>query len=324
MSYRAEIYRDIVRQKKFQLDALGGLPDAVVHNTEWLYMLEEDTRNSLSIEGYFATEEEIKAALAGRKTAPEIVNYYRAAQTVYDQALQYYRDKDLHLDLSAVRHIHSELFREVDVRRGEFRKGGIQILGAKVQPPEFDVASYVRAAITLTLDYLAALPILSALARAHALFESIHPFHDGNGRVGRILLNFLAVSQGYPPIVIKGLTAEERNRYYAALEQADIGFHHGFPDLEVDLLRAHVEQGRFESLETLLSEGLLPRLDLMMIAAIEAHEPLMDLAEVASILCVKEESLRQRVHRGTLVAVKRGKKLYSHPRLALPDARKRL
>jgi Fic family protein len=185
------------------------------------------------------------------------------------------------------------------------------------------MAGYVRAALTLTRDYLAALPILSALARAHTLFESIHPFHDGNGRVGRILLNFLAVSQGYPPIVIKGLTAEERSLYYSALEQADAGFHHGFPDPQADLLREHVEQGRFEALETLLFEGLLPRLDLMMIAAIIVHEPLMDLAEVASILGAKEESLRQRVHRGTLVAVKRGKKLYSHPRLALPDARKR-
>ena len=114
---RAVIIRDIVLQKKAHLDALGSLSDAVVHNTEWHYMLEEDTRQSLSIEGYFATEEEIKAALAGRKTAPEIVNYYRAAQTVYDQALHYYRDKDLHLDLSAVRHIHSELYREVDARR---------------------------------------------------------------------------------------------------------------------------------------------------------------------------------------------------------------
>lgn len=36
---------------------------------------------------------------------------------------------------------------------------------------------------------LASLPILSALARAHTLFESIHPFHDGNSRAGRIPLN---------------------------------------------------------------------------------------------------------------------------------------
>ncbi len=62
------------------------------------------------------------------------------------------------------------------------------------------------------------------LLLAHTLFESIHPFHDGNGRVGRILLNYLVVSNGYPPIVIKGMSSEDRQRYYAALEAGDKGF----------------------------------------------------------------------------------------------------
>lgn len=78
MSDKSGSHCDIVAQKKRQLDALGGLPDAAVHKTEWLYMLEEDTRQSLSIEGYFATEEEDKVALAGRKTAPEIINFVQS------------------------------------------------------------------------------------------------------------------------------------------------------------------------------------------------------------------------------------------------------
>src|SRR5579884_1073141 len=245
---------DSIPERVALFERLGGLPETTVSNTEWLYMLQEDTRQSLAIEGYFATEEQLKAVLHGGRTDLAIANYFRTAQTVYDQALQNYRDKSFVLSVPIVRHIHSELFREVDERRGVFRKGGITIHGAKVQPPEFDVDAYVRAALQVTDELIRALPILPALARAHALFESIHPFHDGNGRVGRILLNYLGMSQGYPPIVIKGTSAQERSRYYAALEAADRGFHQGFPDPSPQVLRGRLEEGDFEPLSQLLCE----------------------------------------------------------------------
>ncbi len=97
---------------------LGGLPETTVYNTEWLYILGEDTRQSLAIEGVFATEEELERVLKGGKTCQEITNYFRASQTVYDQALQYYRDQARPpLGLPIVRHIHSELFRELLITR---------------------------------------------------------------------------------------------------------------------------------------------------------------------------------------------------------------
>ena len=52
---------DNLPQRKSLFVALGGLPETIVKNSEWLYMLEEETRQSLSIEGYFATEQELKA-----------------------------------------------------------------------------------------------------------------------------------------------------------------------------------------------------------------------------------------------------------------------
>jgi hypothetical protein len=98
-----------------------------VQNTERLYMLEEDTRQSLAIEGYFATENELKAVLNGRKTAPEIQNYYRVAQSLYDQALQNRRENELVFNIGLVRHVHSELFREIAPRGGEFRRGAVRL-----------------------------------------------------------------------------------------------------------------------------------------------------------------------------------------------------
>lgn len=60
--------------------------------------------------------------------------------------------------------------------------------------------------------------ILTAAAYFHAKFENIHPFADGNGRVGRLAMNYLLVLHGHPPIIIH---AEDRKAYYEALEAWD-------------------------------------------------------------------------------------------------------
>lgn len=59
---------------------------------------------------------------------------------------------------------------------------------------------------------------LTAAAYFHAKFENIHPFADGNGRTGRIAMNYLLVMLNHPPIVIH---EEDRKEYYAALEAWD-------------------------------------------------------------------------------------------------------
>ncbi len=59
---------------------------------------------------------------------------------------------------------------------------------------------------------------LTAAAYFHAKFENIHPFADGNGRAGRLLMNYLLLLWDHPPIIIH---EEDRRAYYAALEQFD-------------------------------------------------------------------------------------------------------
>ncbi len=307
------------------LNTLGGLPDnnlLGVQNREWLYMLEEETRQSLSIEGYFATEEELEAVLTGRKTQPEILNYFRTAQSMYDLALQYHREEEqpwqrIFLDVPLIKHIHSELFREIDSRRGQFRTGSIQIQGAKVTPPEFDINNYIRNFVSLVPKLLEAHPPMSALARIHAVFESIHPFPDGNGRVGRIILNYLAIISGIPPIIIKGIEQSQRDAYYHALEQADKGFHKGF--LSPEKYPEQLEEGNFTVLKNLLTEGVIPQLDTIIILVIEQKESLSDFNSLSEHFKVQTNTLRQWVTRGKLIAVKRDGKLWSHHKLLLTD-----
>lgn len=62
-------------------------------------------------------------------------------------------------------------------------------------------------------------PILLA-ADFHYKFIRIHPFDDGNGRIARILMNFILMQYNYPPVIIK---TEDKENYYRALQQADAG-----------------------------------------------------------------------------------------------------
>lgn len=59
---------------------------------------------------------------------------------------------------------------------------------------------------------------LTAAAYFHAKFENIHPFADGNGRTGRLAMNYLLLLNGHPPIIVH---EEDRKEYYAALEAWD-------------------------------------------------------------------------------------------------------
>jgi hypothetical protein len=64
------------------------------------------------------------------------------------------------------------------------------------------------------------LPLPEILARLHDGFEKVHPFIDGNGRTGRLLLNLLLVRLGYPPAIV---LKQQRPAYLAALQRADGG-----------------------------------------------------------------------------------------------------
>jgi Fic family protein len=68
-------------------------------------------------------------------------------------------------------------------------------------------------------DEQAALSLLAQMAIAHAQFETIHPYHDGNGRTGRLLLPLLLAAEELPPLYLSGSLLRARTEYYAALAE---------------------------------------------------------------------------------------------------------
>jgi hypothetical protein len=104
---------------------------------------------------------------------------------------------------------------------GSFREHEIERFPGGMQPPPSPevralMSDWVTSARTLADAEDAT--VIERLAELHARFEQIHPFLDGNGRAGRLILNLVLVRLGYPPAIIyKG----DRSRYLAALRRAD-------------------------------------------------------------------------------------------------------
>jgi Fic family protein len=242
---RVAIYERLRVQIAELREELGGLPSpdeaAVIWREIWL----EEAHHSTAIEGNTLVLKQVEQLLAegravgGKELSEymEVRGYADAADWVYGQALDpgAWSSGEL-LSLTELRHVHSLALTPVwDVaphpsaapkeRPGSFREHDIRPFPGGMRPPLW---SEVPAKIKDWIEEVQALRVRhegidpEALAKVHARFEQIHPFLDGNGRTGRLVLNLLLVRLGYPPaIIFKG----DRRRYLAALQSSDRGDH---------------------------------------------------------------------------------------------------
>lgn len=209
-------------------DHLAGLPRAVEADHILRAIWIDDVHNSTAIEGNTMTRAQVEDLVEHRHAAADLVEvlevegYARAADWVYRNAAEYRG-----VSLSTVSEIHRQvvgLAWSVDPpptrdRPGDWRKGGVKVgrLGVSTPaaiPADMDDWSRSTSERDPTVH-----PIVRA-ANYHAWLERIHPFVDGNGRVGRLVLDFLLIQRGYPPAVI---LKEQRSRYLQALRHADKG-----------------------------------------------------------------------------------------------------
>lgn len=92
-----------------------------------------------------------------------------------------------------------------------------------MQPPPFTEVDHLArdwVAAASRLNDKAEEPFAERLAALHNSFERIHPFLDGNGRAGRLLLNLVLVRLGYPPAIV---FKNQRTKYLRAMQRADDG-----------------------------------------------------------------------------------------------------
>ena len=154
----------------------------------------------------------------------------------YVQALEYGLKKVREAGASSIncrliKEIHAILMEGVDFNGtpGKFRSkqnwigGGTRIYDARFVPPPHENVQACMNDLEKLLQYAPSeeeqmVPsIVTRMAIVHAQFETIHPFIDGNGRVGRILLPLMMAAEGYPPVYLAGYLKNHQQEYYDAL-----------------------------------------------------------------------------------------------------------
>ena len=118
-----------------------------------------------------------------------------------------------------LRELHFLVLAARPADRGRFRTIDVRILGATRTPPPPHLIEE-RLAEVLALQAGGTLHPLARAARFHLAFEGVHPFIDGNGRTGRLLLNLMLLRAGYLPINIK---YTDRRRYYDCFQAWEQG-----------------------------------------------------------------------------------------------------
>ncbi len=174
--------------------------------------------NSTSIEGNTINLKEANELFAKDKIPKD-----KTLREVYDlkntkRVILFLREESLKINESLIIKVHDMLLENIDKRTG-FRTHEIRIFGQPFKPSP---ARYVRADVKILVDWYnknktKLNPLVLAILFHHK-FEKIHPFSDGNGRTGRVLMNHILYLAGYPPTVI---TKRFRDDYISAMNDAD-------------------------------------------------------------------------------------------------------
>ncbi|MBI4881059.1 MAG: Fic family protein [Planctomycetes bacterium] len=196
----------------------------------FMYVRKEAVLSS-QIEGTQSSLQDLLAAEArildrGRpRDVDEVVNYVRAMKHGLG------RLPELPVTVRLIREIHAELLRGVrgsHLTPGELRRsqnwigpGGCTLAEATFVPPPPAAVPALLGALESFLHAQDDLPLLIKIGLAHAQFETIHPFLDGNGRIGRLLITFLLCERGAlckPVLYLSHYFKRQRPEYYARLQ----------------------------------------------------------------------------------------------------------
>jgi Fic family protein len=201
-----------------KLKTLRPLNEAELKRLREEFMI-ENTYNSNAIEGNTLTLRETALILqegitiAGKHIRDhlEAIGHKEAFEYMIELA-----DANSPVTERTIREIHALVLMNDTKNKGTYRNVAVAILGtAQTPPPPYLVHEQME---TLIADYEGLKQdthIIEAVAEFHLRFEGIHPFIDGNGRTGRLILNLELIRAGFLPVNIKFI---DRNKYYDCFE----------------------------------------------------------------------------------------------------------
>lgn len=203
---------------KKTLDSCRPLTPAEVEAIKEVFLVEH-TYNSNAIEGNTLTLQETALVLQGvtidkkpLKDHLEAVGYKEAFQYVEELAKQ---DKDL--SEYDIKSIHNLVLADRPEDRGTFRRVNVRIAGALTNPVQpYLIEPKIEELLNNYKVWSETMHIVERVAIFHLQFESIHPFIDGNGRTGRLIMNLQLIKEGLPAINIK---FADRRKYYDAFDE---------------------------------------------------------------------------------------------------------
>ena len=222
----------VLSQADLALGRLDGAALTLPNPDVFVYMyIRKEALLSSQIEGTQSSLQDV-LAVQGQLFAParpvdaaEVVNYIGAMELGLQQL------ETLPVSVRLMRNIHRRLLQGVrgsHLTPGELRTSqnwigpqGASIRNAAFVPPPPDLVLNSLGDLERFLHADDDLPLLIRIGLAHAQFETIHPFLDGNGRLGRLLITFLLTERGIlhkPTLYLSHFFARHRQRYYDLLQ----------------------------------------------------------------------------------------------------------
>ncbi|MFC1648362.1 Fic family protein [Nanoarchaeota archaeon] len=214
---RTEIFNFSLSKK--EIKKLNNYKITIHHldKKEWERFTEDFVFNTNAIEGSTVLKQEVHEILQKKKAAePEEIETQGVAK-----AVNYIKKTKQDLSLPLILKLHKLCFQGSKDFAGKFRESEVVIRNRQGEIIHRGVP--VKELQALLQDYISwykknkkKFRPMALAAIIHNQFEHIHPFQDGNGRVGRLLLNFILIKNNYPPI---NILLEDRQEYYRTLQE---------------------------------------------------------------------------------------------------------
>lgn len=207
----------VIDEKKDRLSQLRPLTDGEVERLREEFMV-EFTYNSNAIEGNTLTLKETALALAGMTIDKKPLKDHLEAVGHRDAFLYVQNIAQSNTPLSEIiiKNIHSLVLMDRPEDKGIYRRIPVKIMGAYTEPVQpYMIEPKMNELISKNEGREHSMHIIERIARFHLEFEGIHPFIDGNGRTGRLIMNLDLIRNGFPPINVK---FTDRKRYYDAFD----------------------------------------------------------------------------------------------------------